>query len=199
MLTIEQLTKVFPVGGGNVKVAVNRVDLSIVKGSLSLSSGATGRASRRSSTSSPAATCRSGADRPGRRGHYPAGVNTAAPTTSGGCSRTPSKGPRRSMTIEENLSMAEYRGKRRTLARASALGTGPVPAAPVSPWPRPRRPAEKRSAPPFRRTAPVPLPHYGHHDSAVSAPFGRAHRRPGPEDGPAGASPHDANRGASTG
>lgn len=117
MLTIEQLTKVFPVGGGNVKVAVNRVDLSIAKGEFVTVIGSNGAGK------STLLNLIAGRYLPERGKIVLDGVDITRWSEHrranyiGRVFQDPLQGTAGSMTIEENLSMAEYRGKRRTLAR----------------------------------------------------------------------------------
>lgn len=117
MLVIEGLTKRFPVGGGNLKTAVDRIDLVIEKGQFVTVIGSNGAGK------STLLNLIAGRHLPDR------GKITLEATDItrlsehrraawiGRVFQDPLQGTAASMTIEENLSMAELRGKRRSLRR----------------------------------------------------------------------------------
>lgn len=117
MLVIERLTKTFSVGGGSVKVAVNRVDLTIHEGQFVTVIGSNGAGK------STLLNLISGRYAPDRGTIRLGGVNITKwsehrrASLIGRVFQDPLQGTAASMTIEENLSMAEFRGKRRTLGR----------------------------------------------------------------------------------
>lgn len=117
MLVIKQLTKVFPVGGGNVKIAVNRVNLSVNKGEFVTIIGSNGAGK------STLLNLIAGRYLPDRGQIVLDGVDITRWSEHrraqyiGRVFQDPLQGTAASMTIEENLSIAEYRGKRRTLGR----------------------------------------------------------------------------------
>lgn len=117
MLVIERVTKSFPVGGGGVKKAVNRVDLTIDKGQFVTVIGSNGAGK------STLLNLIAGREIPDRGRIVLDGTDITKwgehrrASRIGRVFQDPLKGTAASMTIEENLSMAEYRGKRRTLGR----------------------------------------------------------------------------------
>lgn len=117
MLVIEKLTKIFPVGGGSVKVAVDRVDLSIDKGEFVTVIGSNGAGK------STLLNLIAGRYIPDRGAITLDGIDITDWSEHrrahhvGRVFQDPLQGTAAAMTIEENLSIAEYRGKRRTLAR----------------------------------------------------------------------------------
>ncbi|HEY8496148.1 MAG TPA: ABC transporter ATP-binding protein [Limnochordales bacterium] len=117
MLVLEKLTKTFPVGGGSVKVAVNRVDLTIEKGQFVTVIGSNGAGK------STLLNLIAGRYLPDRGRIILDGVDITRWSEHrraqfiGRVFQDPLQGTAASMTIEENLSMAELRGRRRTLAR----------------------------------------------------------------------------------
>lgn len=117
MLEIQGLTKTFSVGGGSVKIAVNRVDLTIEKGQFVTVIGSNGAGK------STVLNLISGRHVPDRGKIALNGVDISKwsehrrASLIGRVFQDPLQGTAASMTIEENLSMAEYRGKRRTLGR----------------------------------------------------------------------------------
>ena len=117
MLTLERVTRTFPVGGGNVKIAVDSVNLTIAKGEFVTVIGSNGAG--KSTLLNLIA---------GR--YLPDGGRITLDGTDitrwsehrraafiGRVFQDPMQGTAASMTIEENLCMAECRGKRRTLRR----------------------------------------------------------------------------------
>ena len=117
MLVIEKLTKTFSVGGGSIKIAVNRVDLTIRKGQFVTVIGSNGAGK------STMLNLISGRYLPDRGTITLNGIDMTRwsehrrASHIGRVFQDPLQGTAASMTIEENLSMAEYRGKRRTLGR----------------------------------------------------------------------------------
>ncbi|HLT57324.1 MAG: ATP-binding cassette domain-containing protein [Limnochordales bacterium] len=117
MLVLEKLTKTFPVGGGSVKVAVDRVDLLIEKGQFVTVIGSNGAGK------STLLNLIGGRFLPDRGRIILDGVDITRWSEHrraqyvGRVFQDPLQGTAASMTIEENLSMAERRGQRRTLAR----------------------------------------------------------------------------------
>jgi len=117
VLVLEKVTKTFPVGGGSVKVAVNRVDLTIEKGQFVTVIGSNGAGK------STLLNLIAGRYLPDRGRIVLDGVDITRWSEHrrarfiGRVFQDPLQGTAASMTIEENLSMAERRGQRRTLAR----------------------------------------------------------------------------------
>lgn len=104
-------------GGGGVKKAVNRVDLTIDKGQFVTVIGSNGAGK------STLLNLIAGREIPDRGRIVLDGTDITKwgehrrASRIGRVFQDPLKGTAASMTIEENLSMAEYRGKRRTLGR----------------------------------------------------------------------------------
>lgn len=117
MLVIERLTKTFPVGGGSIKIAVNRIDLTIQAGQFVTVIGSNGAGK------STVLNLIGGRYLPDRGTIKLNGTDITKwsehrrASLIGRVFQDPLQGTAASMTIEENLSMAEYRGKRRTLGR----------------------------------------------------------------------------------
>lgn len=117
MLVIKGLTKTFPVGGGSVKIAVDRVDLTVEKGQFVTVIGSNGAGK------STLLNLIAGHHLPDRGTITLDGVDITRWSEHrragyiGRVFQDPLQGTAASMTIEENLSMAELRGKRRTLRR----------------------------------------------------------------------------------
>jgi len=122
VLVLEKLTKTFPVGGGTLKVAVNRVDLRIEKGQFVTVIGSNGAGK------STLLNLIAGRLLPDRGRISLDGVDITRWSEHrraqhiGRVFQDPLQGTAASMTIEENLSMAELRGRRRTLARGVTRG-----------------------------------------------------------------------------
>lgn len=122
MLVLEKLTKTFPVGGGSIKIAVDRVDLTIPKGQFVTVIGSNGAGK------STLLNLISGRYLPDRGKIVLDGVEITRwsehrrANQIGRVFQDPMQGTAASMTIEENLSMAEFRGKRRTLGRGVTRG-----------------------------------------------------------------------------
>ena len=117
MLVLEQLTKTFPVGGGSVKIAVDRVNLTIEKGQFVTIIGSNGAGK------STLLNLIAGRFLPDRGRILLDGTDMTRWSEHrraryiGRVFQDPLQGTAASMTIEENLSMAERRGQPRTLAR----------------------------------------------------------------------------------
>lgn len=117
MLVIERLTKTFPVGGGSIKIAVNRIDLTIQAGQFVTVIGSNGAgkstllnlvAGRYMPDSGTISL--NGKDITNLSEHKRAAF-------IGRVFQDPLQGTAASMTIEENMSMAQCRGTRRSLRR----------------------------------------------------------------------------------
>ena len=117
MLVLERLTKTFPIGGGSIKIAVDRVDLSIETGQFVTVIGSNGAGK------STLLNLIAGRHLPDRGRIILDGTDITKwsehrrANQIGRVFQDPLQGTAASMTIEENLSMAELRGKRRTLGR----------------------------------------------------------------------------------
>jgi len=117
VLVIKGLTKTFPVGGGSIKIAVNRVDLTIEKGQFVTVIGSNGAGK------STLLNLIGGRYLPDRGKITLNGVDITRWSEHrraayiGRVFQDPLQGTAASMTIEENLSMAEFRGQRRGLGR----------------------------------------------------------------------------------
>jgi len=117
VLVLEQLTKTFPVGGGSVKIAVDRVNLTIEKGQFVTIIGSNGAGK------STLLNLIAGRFLPDRGRILLDGIDMTRWSEHrraqyiGRVFQDPLQGTAASMTIEENLSMAERRGQPRTLAR----------------------------------------------------------------------------------
>lgn len=115
MLVLEKLTKTFPVGGGSVKVAVDRVDLLIEKGQFVTVIGSNGAGK------STLMNIISGVLLPDIGEVYIAGQPVhhlpeyRRSRWIGRVFQDPMAGTAPNMTIEENLAIAYARGKRRGL------------------------------------------------------------------------------------
>lgn len=122
MLLIKGLTKRFSVGGGSVKTAVDRVDLAIEKGQFVTVIGSNGAGK------STLLNLIAGRYLPDRGTLKLDGVDITRWSEHrragyiGRVFQDPLQGTAASMTVEENLSIAERRGKRRTLARGVTKG-----------------------------------------------------------------------------
>lgn len=117
MLSIKRVSKSFSVGGGSTKVAVDRVDLTVRQGEFVAVIGSNGAgkstllnliAGRHQPDSGVILV--DGVDITTRSEHRRA-------TSIGRVFQDPLQGTAASMTIEENLSMAQSRGQRRGLKR----------------------------------------------------------------------------------
>lgn len=117
MLVIKGLTKLFSVGGGIFKTAVDRVDLSVEKGQFVTVIGSNGAGK------STLLNLLAGRTMPDRGTIVLEGVDITRWSEHrrarfiGRVFQDPLQGTSASMTIEENLSMAECRGIRRRLHR----------------------------------------------------------------------------------
>ncbi len=117
MLAIKGITKLFSVGGGNFKAAVNRVDLSVEKGQFVTVIGSNGAGK------STLLNLIAGRIMPDRGTIALEGVDITRWSEHrrakfiGRVFQDPLQGTSASMTIEENLSMAECRAVRRGLRR----------------------------------------------------------------------------------
>lgn len=117
MLVIERLTKTFPVGGGSIKIAVNRIDLTIQAGQFVTVIGSNGAGK------STLLNLIAGRHWPDAGRITLDGVDITdwsehrRAAYIGRVFQDPLQGTAASMTIEENLSMAACRGRRRGLRR----------------------------------------------------------------------------------
>lgn len=122
MLLIKGLTKRFSVGGGSVKTAVDRVDLAIEKGEFVTVIGSNGAGK------STLLNLIAGRYLPDQGTLQLDGVDITRWSEHrraryiGRVFQDPLQGTAASMTVEENLSMAECRGRRRSLARGVTKG-----------------------------------------------------------------------------
>lgn len=116
MLVIKGLTKRFPVGGGSVKTAVDRVELTIETGQFVTVIGSNGAGK------STLLNLIAGRHLPDHGSILLDGTDITRwsehrrAALIGRVFQDPLQGTAASMTVEENLSIAECRGKRRTLA-----------------------------------------------------------------------------------
>lgn len=117
MLVVKNVTKTFSVGGGTTKTAVDRVDLTLETGQFVTVIGSNGAGK---STLLNLIAGRYSPDR-GTIALDGASITKWSEHRRaayiGRVFQDPLQGTSASMTIEENLSMAEYRGKRRGLRR----------------------------------------------------------------------------------
>ncbi|MBO8141929.1 MAG: ATP-binding cassette domain-containing protein [Firmicutes bacterium] len=117
MLVLKQLTKTFPVGGGSVKTAVSDVNLTIPTGQFVTVIGSNGAGK------STLLNLISGRHWPDYGSIELNGVDITAwgehrrAAYIGRVFQDPLQGTAGSMTVEENLSIAECRGRRRSLGR----------------------------------------------------------------------------------